>query len=168
MKVKYLIVIIMLIVTTSTVIAENIIVDTRLGRVGDYVTYRVSRIDYLLTKDISGRIIYSVLDGMGITGNLNNLRIGLQGVYKIKLMDNKLLLDLAVGGSYSSSDEISGSISADLGLDANISCLTGCYLLLEQILRSIAIHILWIIMEGYQFPCLIDFIGFVVFCNANK
>ena len=118
MKAKYLPVILVLIAMTSVVAAENIIIDTRIGNLGGVMMFRVSRIEYPLMNDISGRIIYSVLDGVGITGNINNYRIGLQGVYKTKLMDNKLLLDLAVGGSYASSDEITGSVSIDFGLDA--------------------------------------------------
>jgi len=118
MKAKLLVISILIFASVSISLAGPLTIDTRLGVIPDVgMTFRVSRIDYELTSDLSGRIVYSVLDGMGLTGNLNNYRIGLQGVNKSMLLDNKLFLDLAAGGSYSSSDLEVGAMSFDLGLD---------------------------------------------------
>ena len=116
MKIRLTIAAILLFTMFSVSEAAPIVFDTRIGVLPDVgIFFRVSRIE--LTSDLSGRIVNSVIDGMGLTGNLNNYRIGLQGVYKSKLLDNKLFLDLAAGGSYSSSDLATGSTSFDLGLD---------------------------------------------------
>lgn len=103
-------------IVTSVGWTENFTLDTRIGNRGSIV-YRVSRLAYNLTPELSSRLVNVSLGGLGLTGDINNYRVGVNLIYKMKLMDN-LSLEPYVGGSYNSSDDVAGSISGDLGLDA--------------------------------------------------
>jgi len=118
---RILVTVLSVIAIATTTIAENFTIDTRIGMrpIGpNGLMFRVSRVEYKILPEISARAVYGVLNGVGFMGELNNFRIGVQGVYKMQIMDNKLLLEPFIGGSYTSSDIVSGSISSDFGLDA--------------------------------------------------
>ena len=72
MKIRLTIAAILLFTMFSVSEAAPIVFDTRIGVLPDVgIFFRVSRIEYELTSDLSGRIVNSVIDGMGLTGNLN-------------------------------------------------------------------------------------------------
>lgn len=112
---------VMMVATTFWAQAGDFTVDARLSRTN--VFNRFVRITQKLSPEASARFVQTALNGMGLTGELNNYRMGLQGVYHVSLWDQVLRLDPFVGASYSNSDLVGGSLSGDLGLDARFKLL---------------------------------------------
>lgn len=115
---KNILIILMVIFLACEVFAAGeLYVDTRVGiRSGAASTsFRDTRVEYLLMKDISAGVTYMVEDGLGLTGSMNNWRIGVYGVYNMFLLDPKYTFTPYIGASLSNSDVVSSSISIDAG-----------------------------------------------------
>ncbi|MEK6646180.1 MAG: hypothetical protein AABY84_05875 [Candidatus Firestonebacteria bacterium] len=125
MKKYFLYIMTIILGVTTLAQAEIFSVDTRIGEywVGSFVNYRTSRVTLGLPFLVSGRIVNGVYNGLGFKGELNNYRIGLQGVYDISVPETGFSIKPFVGFSLSSSDTVSNSISFDCGSDAKFDLI---------------------------------------------
>src|SRR3989338_2540972 len=116
MKIKYFILTLAILVIVSIASAEIFTVDTRIGAysAGSLVSYRQSRVAYNVLALLTGRVVHQVYNGMGLKGELNNSRLGLQGVYDFSLPIGLSVKPFA-GFSLNSSDIVSNSLSFDFG-----------------------------------------------------
>lgn len=122
MKFKLIVIIALLFMTTAAY-ANDFTFDTRIGAYSInsvLQSYRNTRIGYdlkALLPSASVRVEYAVVNGVGFTGTSNNYRLGLQGVYELKLME-ELNVSPFVAIGLSNSDNGNNIISCDAGLDA--------------------------------------------------
>jgi len=125
MKIKYFILTLAILIISTVASAETIaVVDTRIGLYtpATMVTYRESRIAVSIPMLFSVRIVNQVNNGIGLKGELNNYRLGLQSVFDLSFPTGLSVKPFA-GFSLSSSDIASNSLSLDFGGDINFDLI---------------------------------------------
>ena len=115
-------ILIVVIGTSAGIESKTLNFDTRIGMYDMIkVPYRNSRITYgEIIQKFSGRLVHEVFNGTGFTGELNNHRIGLQGIYNNLIPETSKFTFLPFAGfSLTNSDVVQNSISLDIGFDAS-------------------------------------------------
>ena len=109
--------------------AETFTFDTRIGVYGA-VPYRLSSLSCNIAPLFTGRVEYNVYNGIGFTGEFNNYKLGLQGIYEVALPGTGFTLKPFVGIGFSNSGIASNSLSLDFGFDSTYNNLFGVILVI--------------------------------------
>lgn len=171
---KYLILILTSVIAIASLAqAEMFAVDTRIGfhsLSSSIVWYRNTRIEYNMPFIISGRLVHEVFNGMGLKGELNNYRIGLQGIYGFSF--SELSLKPFVGLSMSSSDIVSSSLSVDFGFDASYGLFSWMKATVGAEVLTFSDNYMLDYYAGPSFPLLdwisVDLFGNGLFSNSSN
>jgi len=100
-------------------------IDCRSGMYIDIITFRSTRIALNdILPDVSARFVNGTYNGMGLLGNGNNFRLGLQGIYNPIKVESKVKFLPFAGFSLSGSDSVESAVSLDAGFDFSYSWLT--------------------------------------------
>ena len=110
---KILMSLVLVAVFISQTLAGFLTIDTQIRNTN--VMNRFSRVAYAVTPDMSARLTYNTLNGIGLTGELNNFVIGGQAVSKAILIES-MTVEPFVGLGYSRSD-LGSALFGDFGVE---------------------------------------------------